>query len=231
MASAPQIDLTAQLGSFLLRGYVATFYDLRHTPEERLKSRMDLESFLLSYGPKALKELQRAFNVQDQQVPAASYAAGWFISFVSSRDENWLRAVNLGIIERFWRTLRDVTIRRGAIDLITKVEATLDPSGASAFGSLLIALFREKQPDPFADQLATDSSLIVDCLLTRIKLTPPLTFASPQGNLAQYCLRVLRYCFRDRFETLTDSEAEAIVALAGDVSENVKQHLRSLTLT
>ena len=230
MASFPQVDLTAQLSAFLLSGYVATFYDPRHTMEERLQCRMDLESFLLSHGPNALKEVQRAFNIQDQEVTGLAHVADWFISFVSSMNEEWLRVVNLSVIESFWKRLKDDRVRRAAIDLIAKVETANEPTGNTAYGSLLVSLFRAKQADPFASELSPESHLIISSLLDRIRLTPPPVFASPQGTLARYSLGVLRFCFKDRFERFSPLEIDYIVRLAGDIDEFVEERLRSLEL-
>ena len=225
---APQIDLTAQMCSFLLRGYVAAMNETRFSPDDRLKWRMDLESFVLNYGTNALKELQRAFNVSIQE--DSSYAAEWFVAFIASRDENWLRETSLSVIESFWRGLRDNRIRRPAIDLILKVEVAIDPSASSAFGSQLISLFREIQPDPFEKELRPDSRLIFDCLVKRIKLTPDSVFPKPSGSLARYSLQVLRYCFRNRFDKLTISDAKHIISMAGDLTFSTRQRLLSLAV-
>jgi hypothetical protein len=224
----PQIDSTAYLNSFLLRSYISSFRDGRLTFEERLRSRMELEALLLGLGPESLKELQRAFDVSPADLMKSAELAEWFLDFARSRDKAWLERVDQRIPERLWRTLHDKGVRRGAAELILTVESSSDIALSTAYGSLIIDLFRSAQPDPFSGQLSPESQVIFDVLVTRLKLTPTSVFRSNEGKLASYSQAVLRYCFRDRHVPFSDSDVAYVSQLAGDLPSDVRERFFNL---
>jgi hypothetical protein len=231
MASPPiQPDMNAQLNSFLLREYITALHDPRRSPDEQLGQRMALEHLILTNGHGLLRELQRAFNIEDELLAASSHVAEWFVSFVSSLGRDWLQHVNLSTVERFWRVLADVRLRRSAIDLILKIEVANDPSPNAAPGSLVVSLFREAQPEPFRTPLAEAARIIVDTLFSRVRLTPVSIINSADGALSRYSVRVVRYCYKDQYQILTPEEMDAVVSLAGNVNEDLRQRIYSLML-
>jgi hypothetical protein len=160
-----------------------------------------------------LRPLQTALASQDIRPEHDVSIAAWFMAFVGARNQEWLRSVQLGIPERFFRTLTDTRTRRTTIDFIAKVEATNDPTGASAEGSLIAGLFRGAQPEPFAATLAPDAALIIEALSTRLRITPPALLGTDQGALARYTMRVIRYCFKGRHDRFSPKEIDHVSTL------------------
>ena len=165
MVQGPQLD------SFLLRTYIAEMRDTRRSTEEQLHRQMALEHLILTNGISALREVQGAFNVGDEQLARDFEVAQWFMTFASSLKSDLLREVKLSVIERFWRTMADRRLRQAAIGLIAKIVTVNDPSLNSAYGSSLVGLFRKLQPQPFSEPLQEDAQLIVLTLFRRVKLT------------------------------------------------------------
>jgi hypothetical protein len=188
---------------------------------------MELEAMLLGLGPSSMGQIQRAFTF-DALIGAAPANAAWFLEFVGSRDTNWLTRVDLLVLERFWRILRDARMRRMTVEVIAKVEC--NTRSEEAFLSLIPSLFREDQSQTSGGSLRPDGALIFDVLMTRIKMTPPGTLNARATRLGNYCLRVLKYCFRNRFQKLTPADLRAILDLAGDVPEDISDRLRSMAL-
>ena len=227
MAAPQQIDLSAALYSFLLRAYISSFEDARRPPDERMKAQLDLEAFLLSHGPRALQYLQHALNIGEAEPTAEMAAARWFIRFVGSLSEEWLQAVSLGTIERFWRQVLEPATARAAVDLIATVEYVNDPFANAARGSLLVSLFNEVQPEPLTTPLSERADIIVQRLFARATMTRISSINRGQPHIVKYALRVLRYCFKDEYQALTAEELDAVVAHGGDVNDEVRQLLYS----
>ena len=122
------------------------------------------------------------------------------MTFAFSLAEEWVREVSLSVAEDFWRAIPERRLRTKAVHLITKVEVDNDPSLASAYGSGLVRLFREAQPLPFEQPLAEDARPIIQALFGRLKVTPLSLWDRPSGALSRYVLRVMRYCYKDRYE-------------------------------
>jgi hypothetical protein len=205
----PAPDLSAVLHGFLLHAYIAAFGDPRRHPDDRLHAQLDLEAFLLRHGPPMLLFVQRGFNVGVTDAAAEATVAGWFLQFVASRPEAWLRVTNLGTIERFWRQVQ--------------VEYVNDPFGGAAHGSLLVSLFREAQPALLTAPLSDRAAIIVEGLFARTRLTPVPTITAVQSHIARYALRVLRYCYKDQYQSLSPFELDAIVALGGEMTDEARQ--------
>lgn len=219
----PTLDLSAALHGFLLQAYIVAFgYPQRH-PEDRLQAQLDLEAFLLRHGPPILPYLQRGINVGAADPAVETAVAGWFLQFVGSRPEAWLRATSLGTIERFWRQVPDTRIARAAVDRIVQVEYVNDPFGAAAHGSLLVNLFREAQPALLTAPLSDRAAIIVEGLFARVRLTPVAVITAAQSHIARYALRVLRYCYMDQYQSLSAPELDAIVVLGGEMTDEVRQ--------
>jgi hypothetical protein len=219
----PALDLSAVLHGFLLHAYIAAFGDPRRHPDDRLHAQLDLEAFLLRHGPPILLYVQRGFNVGETDAAAEATVAEWFLQFVGSRPEEWLRATNLSTIERFWRQVPDPRIAQAAVDRIIQVEFVNDPFGGAAHGSLLVSLFREAQPALLTAPLSDRAAIIVEGLLARTRLTPVPTITGVQSHIARYALRVLRYCYKDQYQSLSPFVLDAIVALGGDMTDEVRQ--------
>jgi hypothetical protein len=223
MAAAPvQLDFSGHLSGFLLRAYLAAIHDPQYAPTERLRAQLEFEAFLLRMGAEMLGPLQSALTSHDTRPEHDVPIAAWFMAFVGALDEAWLRRVQLTTAERFFRTLTDARTRRSAIDLIVKVEAINDPTGAAAEGSLIAGLFQGAQPEPFATPLRPDAALIMDTLATRLRITPPALLDTAQGGLARYTMRVIRYCFKGRFDRFSPQEVDYVSTLI-----NLRDELRN----
>jgi len=219
--ASPAPDHSALLESFLLRTYMEALHDPAGSAQDQLQRRMAIEHLILEQGTGMLRVLQRAFNVIDD-LNTNPQVAQWFMTFVSSLSEDWLRETSLGIPQRIWRESVDVRLRRKAADLIAKIEVAIDPYLSTAYGSSLVALFREAQPKPFDGPLAPDAKLIIDVLFERAKLMPLSLLNSPQGALGRYSLRVVRYCFADEYPKMSAEQIDTVASLAGDVNDALR---------
>src|ERR1017187_8033963 len=171
MAAPVQLDFAGHFSGFLLHAYLTAIHDPQYPATERLRAQLELEAFFLRMGPEMLRPLQTALTSQDARPEHDVPIAEWFMAFVGARDQEWLQRVQLATLERFFRTLIDPRSRRTALDLIAKVEATNDPTGAAAEGSLIAGLFQRAQPEPFAASLRPDAALITETLATRLRIT------------------------------------------------------------
>ena len=216
MADAfPSLDYNAYLHSFLLRAYLSGLNDRKRTVEEQTEARMNLESFVLGFGPPMLRQLQKAFNLNDLALLENGGLVQWFVAFASALAEQWLREVDLSNLERFWRTFHDVRLRRQIVELMMRIELA-ENNWERAHLSRVINLFRNAQPKPFAAPLNTDAQIVVETLFARAKLT--LKMVSTRGTLGNYSLLVLRYCFVDPGEKITGAQVDALLQYAGDLS-------------
>ena len=219
----PEPDANATLNAFLLHAYIAAFHDPQRNLDERLHAQLSLESFLLSHGPPMLVYLQRGINVGAPDPAAEMAMARWFLEFVGSLPEAWLRVTNLSTIERFWRRIPDPRIAQAAADRIAQVEYVHDPFGHAAFGSLLVSLFREVQPLLLDDPLSDRAAIIIESLFARTRLTRAAVISGAQAHVARYALRVLRYCYKDQYQSLSADELDAIVALGGEMTDDTRE--------
>lgn len=218
----PELDISAMLHGFLLHAYIAAFHDGQRNPDDRLQAQLNLEAFLLRHGPPMLLHLQRGMNVGAPDPSADAAVARWFLQFVGSLPEPWLRATNLGTIERFWRQIPDPRIAHAAVDRILQVEFVIDPFGNAAFGSLLVSFFREVQPALLANPLSDRAAIIIESLFARTRLTPASTIRGAPSHIARYALRVLRYCYKDQYQPLSADELDRIVALGGEMTDEAR---------
>ena len=192
-----------------------------------MKAQLAFESFLLGHGPRILAPLQRGISVSAGDPAVVVIVAVWFMRFVSALGEDWLRTVSLGTLEGFWRQLPDSRARQAAIDLITRVESANDPHANAAQGSLVVSLFREVHRRPLAQDLSEEGLLLLDSLFRRIRLTASSNLQKPQASVTRYTLRVLRYCFKPPDEKFSPQELDRVVALAGELNDEMRQRVYS----
>lgn len=220
----PAPDLGARLASFLVQSYARKMFDARFAPDERLAARMEFESFILSHGPPMLREVQKFLNGSDEALRESALVAEWLVSFVSSLEKDWLTEVPIVNIERLWNVFDSPRFRPKIVDLIARLEWTSDPSGAFADSSRLVRLFGDAQPERLATPLHPASLLIVETLFERVKGTS-IQLATSAGSFATYCLRVIRYCFADRYTRLQPSDARRIRELGGELTTALQEHV------
>lgn len=106
---------------------------------------------------------------------------------------------------------------------MVQVEHVNDPYGAAARGSLIVSLFRENQPALLGAPLSDRASIIVERLFVRVRLTPISAVINSPSHIVRYALRVLRYCYKDQYQSLSAGELDAIVALGGEMNGEMSQ--------
>ena len=228
MASSPlQIDFSGHLSGFLLRAYIRRIDDPSHPSIDRLPAQLELDAFLLRMGPEMLGPLQRALMIEEGEPEHEAPVADWFMGFIGGRDQEWLKRVNLPLLERFFRSLSDARTRRSAIDLILKVEAINDPTGATAEGSLVAGLFQRAQPEPFAASLTPDAALIIGTLAAQLRMLMPKFINTAQGSLGSYAMRVIRYCFKSRYQRFSPEEIDYISGLI-EIQDEIRDRFRQI---
>jgi hypothetical protein len=84
-SGAAAIDHGTLLKASLLRTVVATFYDHGRDAQQRLEARMEFEQFLLGAGPRIMRSLQQAFNVNESELARDPAGPDWFMTFASSQ--------------------------------------------------------------------------------------------------------------------------------------------------
>jgi hypothetical protein len=217
MASASQPDHGVLLQSFLLRRYISLIRSPLRTREERLESRMELESFLLSSGPAALRELQRTLSFEADK-PEGIPVLEWFVEFLTSRNAAWLEQLDVRIIQRYWRIATEPRSKDRAIELIAKAEWVVT-QGRGAPTSEIVLLFREHQEQPFSEPMNPRADDIVRTLIGLASSSSNRAMYE-EDSLGRYVLRVLSYCFRD---SRTD------MGLAQDRVEEILRRCAGLT--
>lgn len=110
----------------------------------------------------------------------------------------------------------------------SKIEYISDPYGAAAYGSLIVSLFRENQPALLKAALSDRAAVIVERLFVRVRLTPLSVLSNSPSHIARYAMRVLRYCYKDQYQSLSAEELDAIVALGGEMNAEVRPWVYSV---
>ena len=106
---------------------------------------------------------------------------------------------------------------------MVQVEHVNDPYGTAAHGSLIVSLFRENQPALLGAPLSDRAAIIVERLFVRVRLTPISAVINSPSHIVRYALRVLRYCYKDQYQSLSAGELDVIVALGGEMNGEVSQ--------
>lgn len=224
-AAAP--DLRATLQNFLLFSFIEAGNDPLKSRQENENSLSKLEAFVLRFGPEMLPHLSSSFNVNDWTLATAQLASKWFVTFLSSLDSTWLRAADVTLIQRFWTLYPNLAFRRSAIELMAKIERSDNTRAARPDLSSIVPMFRRAQPDPWAHPLSPEADSIAEAIFARAMLTSEALWKAG-GTLADYMLRVLRYCFIPRGDAPRPGQIERILASAGELTDQQRKRFEGV---
>ena len=140
-------NYNALLNSFLLREYLSQLTNPRLSTDEQLDARLKLEYELDRIGllqptvaTGMLRTIQEALamaNATEALVPAVE----WYLEFVSAKDEQWHREVDVEMLARFWRNLNNAILRDRIVVVLLRVDLSRVP--AEPWASTVCNIFRE----------------------------------------------------------------------------------------
>jgi hypothetical protein len=221
-------DYRSYTNAFFFRAYLRSISNLRRPTEERVLAQMMLEDLLLSGPPKLFSVFQDGMD--DEVLLGEPGVADWFLTFAASLDPERLGAVNLSVVELFWRRIPNKRVRKKAVDVIAKHGVATDPSMDGTRGSTVVSLFREVQQQPFELPLHPDAQLIIDTLFWRVKLMSVAILNTEAGRVGRYCLRLIRSCYLDEYMSFAPEQLDRIVTAAGPIDQELRDRIYATLL-
>ncbi len=227
-------NYNALLNSFLVREYLSQLTNPRLNTDEQLDARLKLEYELDRIGllqptlaTGVLRTIQEALaiaNATEDLVPVVE----WYLDFVSAKDEQWHREVDVEMLARFWRNIKNAILRDRIVVVLLRVDLSRVP--AEPWASTVCNLFREPSGLDAEQNLTEHGRALSELLLGEVLASPDSLSGNVPG-LRQFGARVLRYCLAARDERVPQRTVDQIFRLLDEVAPEFRAEFeRALSL-
>lgn len=235
-APAPIPNYSALLNVFFLREYINQFVNHRLSAEQQLEARMRLEYELdriVNLQPGSAIHVLRLLQDALSAVPATEdlqAVVEWLLGFVITKDQQWQREVDTGLLGRYWEELPDRGARESIIEGILTIDYNRDVG--APWLSQICKLFGSHGKDESGKFTAKGNELL-ELLLREMFVSPSEADAIRLGHtitLSRFAGTVLRYSLANQGEEVPRELREAVLAMAGNIDTALRRELETTLL-
>jgi len=118
-------------------------------------------------------------------------AIDWYTDFLSGRDQDWLKVINVDQLNRMWKALQDPVLREKLLHTILLVDLVNDPLRPE--NSVLLKIFIGAEGVNESERLVGDCKVISHILIQQAIGSPETVMRETAvRNVRFFSLRILR---------------------------------------
>jgi hypothetical protein len=149
-----------------------------------------LASFSTSTNDQLARALDQIFSWPEDYTAMAP-AIDWYTDFLSGRDQDWLKVINVDQLNRMWKALQDPVLREKLLHTILLVDLVNDPLRPE--NSVLLKIFIGAEGVNESERLVGDCKVISHILIQQAIGSPETVMRETAvRNVRFFSLRILR---------------------------------------